>query len=76
MRPEELTVLGRWFMTECGGVSPAVTRLSRRLQKLGGAEWIEPLMEVIKAVATASETGLSPTQAEALDDIKRAFRIR
>ena len=69
---EEMEVLGRWFMTECGGAEPAVARLSRKLYKIGGADQMEPLMDVLKA----SVTTLSDRQRDALEDITRAMRIR
>lgn len=69
---QEMEVLGRWFMTESGGAEPAVTRISRKLYKLGGAEQMEPLMAVLKG----SVTSLSDRQRDALEDISRAMRIR
>ncbi|AKS45694.1 hypothetical protein SAMN05444287_0792 [Octadecabacter temperatus] len=69
---EEMEVLGRWFMSECGGADPAVARISRKLYKIGGAEQMEPLLELLKA----SVTTLSDRQRDALDDIKRAMRVR
>ncbi len=69
---EEMEVLGRWFMNECGGAEPAVARLSRKLYKLGGAEQMEPLMAVLKGGVTE----LSQRQREALEDITRAMRVR
>jgi hypothetical protein len=37
---EEMEVLGRWFMSECGGADPAIARLSRKLYKIGGpSKW-------------------------------------
>ena len=68
----EMMVLGRWLMTECQGAAPAVTRASRRLSKLTEGD-VGPLMDILKAI---SDDPLSDTQREALDDIKRAFRIR
>ncbi len=70
---QEMEVLGRWFMTECGGAEPAIARLSRKLYKLGGAEQMEPLMAVLKGSATSD---LSEKQRDALDDIQRAMRVR
>ncbi|MCF2904320.1 hypothetical protein L0666_04925 [Octadecabacter sp. CECT 8868] len=69
---EEMEVLGRWFMTECGGAEPAIARISRKLYKLGGAEQMDPLMTVLKG----SVTSLSDRQREALEDITRAMRVR
>lgn len=70
---EEMEVLGRWFMTECGGAEPAVARLSRKLYKLGGAEQMEPLINVLKGTVTGE---LSDRQRDALDDMNRALRVR
>ena len=70
---QEMEVLGRWFMTECGGAEPAIARLSRKLYKLGGAEQMEPLMDVLKGTV---KEGLSDRQRDALEDITRAMRVR
>ena len=71
---EELVILGRWLMSECQGPQPAIARASRRLFKLSGARDVAALMDVIEAVT--AEDGLSDRQRDALDDLKRAFRIR
>lgn len=70
---EEMEVLGRWFMSECGGAEPAIARISRKLYKLGGAEQTEPLMAVLKGAVTSP---LSERQRDALEDITRALRPR
>ena len=70
---EEMEVLGRWFMAECGGAEPAIARLSRKLYKLGGSEQMRPLIEILKASIIGE---LSNKQRDALDDIQRAMRIR
>ena len=71
---EELVVLGRWMMTECGGPEPAVTRVARKLYKLDAGRSFPPLMGVVKEVTTESQ-GLSPKQTRALAEIKQAFRL-
>lgn len=71
----ELTVLGHWFVGECGTPGQAVARISRKLFKLNGADSFEPLMDVLGAVAAAGN-GLSYNQKDALEDVKRAFQIR
>ena len=71
---EELIVLGRWLMTECGGADAAISRISRKLQRIDGANSFDALMSLIKSVLPAD--GLNDKQRDALDDIKRAFRIR
>lgn len=71
----ELAVLGHWFVTECGTPSQAVARISRKLYKLNGADSFEPLVQVLGDIAGAGN-GLSESQKDALEDVKRAFRIR
>ncbi len=72
---EELGVLGRWMVGECGSPDQAIVRLSRKLFKLQGANGFAPVMEVIKMVSTAGSGSLSLKQKEALDDISRAFKV-
>jgi len=71
---EELVVLGRWMMTECGGAEPAITRVARKLYKLDAGRSFPPLMGVVKEITTEGQ-GLSPKQARALEDIRQAFRL-
>ncbi len=71
---EEMMVLGRWLVNECGTTDAAISRITRKLQRLGGADAFDPLMALIKS--TLPESGLNDKQRDALDDIKRAFRIR
>lgn len=74
---EEMQVLGRWLVAECGGASAAVSRLARKLYKLRGQAAFEPLLSVIKGVTASSKSGaLSGRQRDALDDIRVAFHIR
>lgn len=68
---EELMVLGRWLMTQCNGPTPAITRAARKLYKMIGSD-VGPLMELL---TSASKDGLSDKQSDALDEIKRAFRV-
>ena len=71
---EEMMVLGRWLMNECGGADPAISRISRKLQRIDGAHSFDALMTLIKSVLP--DSGLNDEQGDGLDDIKRAFRIR
>jgi len=71
---EELVVLGRWMMGECGGAEPAITRIARKLYKLNGGRSFPHLMGVIKEI-TIEGAGLSAKQTSALEDLKRAFRL-
>ncbi|WP_425098653.1 hypothetical protein [Tropicibacter sp. S64] len=72
----EMLVLGRWIMTECGSPEQAVPRLAKRLVKLQGQEGFQSLLEIVQAVAKAGSGALSGKQKEALDDIRRIYRIR
>jgi len=62
-------------MTECNGPDAAVSRLSRKLNKLGGPTEITPLMSVLQAVLGASKDEMSDKQRDALEDVKRAFKL-
>ena len=72
---DELTILGRWIANECGTPDAAVSRLSRKLVRLAGQESVTPLLTILNATLAAGSTGLNTKQKEALDDVKRAFRI-
>ncbi len=73
---EEMTILGHWFVNCCNGPQPAVARLARQVNRLAGAEGLTTSMEVIQRIAEAGGGVLSPQQGEALDEIKRVFRIK
>ena len=72
---EELVVLGRWLMTECGGAEQAITRVSRKLFKMDQGASFTPLLGIIKEITAEGGASVSPNQTSALEDIKRAFRI-
>ena len=72
---EEAVILGRWLMAECGSPQAGFDRLAKRLWKIEGAAWFEPLMAVLKSVA-ANGPALSPRQSEALQDLTTIFRLR
>jgi hypothetical protein len=72
----ELTILGRWFMTECGGAQPAIARLSRKLYKLGGAKQMEPVLAIVQQVLIVGHGEINGKQRDALDDVRRAFRLQ
>ncbi|WP_128910582.1 hypothetical protein [Tropicibacter alexandrii] len=72
---EEMLVLGRWIMNECGSPAQAVPRIGRKLYKMSGADAFQPLLEVVQATAQAGRSGLSQKQKEALADVQNAFRI-
>lgn len=72
---EEMLILGRWIMNQCGSPDQAITRVGRKLHKMQGQQGFQPLMEIVQAVAKAGSGALSSRQREALDDLRRAFRI-
>lgn len=75
-KAEEAMVLGRWLVNECGGAGPALTRLTKRLNKLRGAAGLQPLLQVLDDVAKAGrDGGLSPAQRDALAEVSRIFRL-
>ncbi len=69
---EETVVLGNWFVTQCNGAEPAVSRLARKLNKLGGQKALNEALSVINA-ATVGD--LSVKQREALAEIARVFQL-
>ncbi len=71
---EEMQVLGRWLQQQCGTPEAAITRMARKLYKMDGSSSFDTLLTMLKDVAGAE--GLSERQRDALDEIKRAFRIR
>ncbi|MGL4310586.1 MAG: hypothetical protein ACRCSU_08870 [Paracoccaceae bacterium] len=76
-KAEEMAILGRWLTNECGGAQPAIARLARRLYKLGGPEVLEGALATLDDVARSgpADAALSDQQRDALDEIRRAFRI-
>lgn len=75
-RAEEALILGRWLVGECGGPQPGLTRMTRRLYKLRGADSFQSLMAVLKDVAAAGRDGaISPRQSDALAEIAALYRI-
>ncbi|WP_238367048.1 hypothetical protein [Mesobacterium pallidum] len=72
---EEMLILGRWLVGQCGGAVQAIPRIGRKLYKLRGAEGFQPLIDVVQATAQAGTGQLSPSQKEALEDLRRAFRL-
>lgn len=73
---QEITILGRWLVAECGGPEPAVARLSRKLFKMQGTDAMQSVLTIINGTLQETGTGLSGRQTEALDSIKRAFRVK
>ena len=74
---EEMQVLGRWLVSECGSAQAAVSRLTRRLYRVAGEGAMEPLLRIVNnVVARGPAGGLSERQRDALEDIRLAFKVR
>lgn len=69
---EELMVLGRWLMGQCGRPDAAISRVTRRLYKFDGVHSVEPLMTVLKNLAGEN---LSDSQSDSIAEITRAFHL-
>ncbi|MEM1387093.1 MAG: hypothetical protein AAF748_02490 [Pseudomonadota bacterium] len=72
---QELSVLGRWFVTQCGTPPAAITRLSKKLYRLNGTQDALTLLAVIQHTLVPAGERLSDQQREALYDLKRIVRI-
>lgn len=73
---DEALILGHWFVSECHGPETAVPRLSRKLYKLDGLASFEPLLSVVTATAQAGNGDINQKQRDALEEIRRVFRIK
>jgi len=74
-KAEELMVLGHWLVNECQGAAPAIPRLSKRLYKISGAQYLETTMGLVSNIVAAGTGELSQQQHEALHEVRRAFRV-
>jgi hypothetical protein len=74
-KAEEAMILGRWLMTESGGASAGLSRLTRRLYKLRGVESLQPLMSVLKDVAATSGGMMTAMQKDQLAEIAQIYRV-
>lgn len=73
---EEMTVLGRWLVSECGGALAAFPRLAKKLRQLDGAASFDKLMSVLGDISAATGGTPSTRQSEALADLARVFNIK
>lgn len=74
-KAQEALILGRWLVTESQGAQPGFTRLVRKLMKMQGQAGFEPLMLVLRDVVDANQGVMSPQQGDALDEVKRIYRL-
>lgn len=72
---DELAALGQWFVNECKGPDAAISRLARKLVRLDGPQGLVTTMEVIGQIAKSSGGAPSEKQHEALDELKRVFKV-
>lgn len=72
VKADEMLIVSRWLVNECKGADSAVTRLTKRLQKLDPTGF-QPLLAMLGDVE--SHAALGPRQRDALDDIARIFRL-
>ena len=72
---EELVVLGRWIMTQCGDAAQAVPRLSRKLYKLSGQRDFNALVEIVQDIAKYGKGELTSAQHSALEDLQRGLKL-
>lgn len=70
----EALVLGRWINTQCGTFDAAITRVGKRLFKLGGKQNFDPMMAVLDDLSGRQDS-LSERQLESLQELKRVFHI-
>lgn len=75
-KAQEALILGRWLIAECGGAQQGLERMSRRLYKLQGHGSFDPMMMVLKDVASTNRAGMSQRQLEALEKLAVTFRLR
>ena len=68
---EEMEVLGRWLMTQCGGAASAIPRLGKRLFKIDGTASWDLLQDVLGSLV---EGELSSAQVSAIEDLRVAFK--
>ncbi|EAQ44624.1 hypothetical protein MED193_03362 [Roseobacter sp. MED193] len=73
---EELVLLGRWIMGECGGAQQAISRLSRRLYKLSEQTHFNTLVSLIQSIVKYGNGTLSQSQKTALEDVQHGLKIR
>ncbi|MBM7069237.1 hypothetical protein [Actibacterium sp. 188UL27-1] len=69
---EEAMILGHWLVSECGTIDAAVSRLAKKLLRLGGQDALNPVLEMVKGFT--GDAGLSDKQTDAVQEVARIFR--
>jgi len=72
---QEIAILGRWLVTECGGAEPAFPRLAKKLKAIDGAHSFDLLMAVLGDAGQTKGSMPSPRQSQALGDLAQIFRM-
>ncbi|MEO1493991.1 MAG: TerB family tellurite resistance protein [Pseudomonadota bacterium] len=70
-KAEDIVAFGRWIPGQCATNHEAVSRLSKVVNRLAGAEAGPDLIAMITEVATADGTDLGEAELEAIDTVKR-----
>lgn len=73
---QELLVLGTWLVNECGGPMPAITRITKKLYRMEGAQALEPLTQILMGLKSAEGSQMSERQSDAMAEIKTILRVR
>ena len=69
---EEMEVLGRWLMSQCGGPDQAISRIARRMYKIDGNASYQRLQDVLSELV---EGELTPRQKSALQDLRTTLKM-
>lgn len=69
---QELVVLGQWLVEQSGGPNQCTPRLTRRLIKISKSPQLGPLTGILEDTVPGA---LSDRQKDAIDEIKRVYRV-
>ncbi len=72
---EELMVVGRWLVAECGTVDAAVARLSRKLYRMAGPQGGEALHGLLAIILAAQVPSPNGAQVDAMQDAARLMKV-
>ncbi|CDO59655.1 hypothetical protein BN1012_Phect1441 [Candidatus Phaeomarinobacter ectocarpi] len=74
---DEMAVLGRWLMNECGSPDAGISRMASRLRKLTtGGEEVMSLLQILRGTFSSADKELNAQQTDALSDIQRIFKLK
>lgn len=66
-------IVGRWLINECNGPAPAITRLSKRLNKLDNTAF-QTLLPILNDIGKRAGN-LSEQQRDALAELSRRMKL-